>query len=66
MAQCLFSALGELHPDAAIDVLAPAWAAPLVKRMPEIRRQIDLPLKSGALEFRMRRRFGRLLRGHYD
>ncbi len=66
MAQCLFSALRELHPDAAIDVLAPAWAAPLVKRMPEIRRQVDLPLKSGALEFRMRRRFDRLLRGHYD
>ncbi|WP_376703539.1 lipopolysaccharide heptosyltransferase II [Mesorhizobium sp. ISC25] len=66
MAQCLFSALRELHPDAAIDVLAPAWAAPLVKRMPEIRQQIDLPLKSGAFEFRIRRRFGRLLRGRYD
>ncbi|MCV3206947.1 lipopolysaccharide heptosyltransferase II [Mesorhizobium sp. YC-39] len=66
MAQCLFSALKELHPNAAIDVLAPAWAAPLVARMPEIRQQIDLPLKSGALEFRIRRRFGRLLRGRYD
>ncbi|TGQ36417.1 lipopolysaccharide heptosyltransferase II [Mesorhizobium sp. M00.F.Ca.ET.216.01.1.1] len=66
MAQCLFSALRELHPNAAIDVLAPAWAAPLVKRMPEIRQQIDLPLKPGALEFRIRRRFGRLLRGRYD
>lgn len=66
MAQCLFSALKELHPNAAIDVLAPAWAAPLVGRMPEIRQQIDVPLKSGALEFRIRRRFGRLLRGRYD
>ncbi|CCV08740.1 ADP-heptose:LPS heptosyltransferase II [Mesorhizobium metallidurans STM 2683] len=66
MAQCLFSALKELHPNAAIDVLAPAWAAPLVARMPEIRQQIDLPLKSGALEFRIRHRFGRLLRGRYD
>jgi heptosyltransferase-2 len=66
MAQCLFSALKELHPNTAIDVLAPAWAAPLVKRMPEIRQQIDLPLKSGALEFRIRRRFGRWLRGRYD
>jgi heptosyltransferase-2 len=66
MAQCLFSALRELHPYAAIDVLAPAWAAPLVKRMPEIRQQIDFPLKPGALEFRIRRRFGRLLRGRYD
>jgi heptosyltransferase-2 len=66
MAQCLFSALRELHPKAAIDVLAPAWAAPLVKRMPEIRQQVDFPLKPGALEFRIRRRFGRLLRGRYD
>jgi heptosyltransferase-2 len=66
MAQCLFSALKELHPNAAIDVLAPAWAAPLVKRMPELRQQIDFPLKPGALEFTIRRRFGRLLRGRYD
>ena len=66
MAQCLFSALKELHPSAAIDVLAPAWAAPLVARMPEIRQQIDFPLKPGALEFSSRRRFGRLLRGRYD
>ncbi|MER8742147.1 lipopolysaccharide heptosyltransferase II [Mesorhizobium sp. M1004] len=66
MAQCLFSALKELHPNAAIDVLAPAWAAPLVKRMPEIRQQIDFPLQPGALEFIVRRRFGRLLRGRYD
>ncbi|ANT53094.1 lipopolysaccharide heptosyltransferase II [Mesorhizobium amorphae] len=66
MAQCLFSALKQQYPNAAIDVLAPAWAAPLVKRMPEIRQQIDFPLKPGALEFRIRRRFGRLLRGRYD
>ena len=66
MAQCLFSALKERYPNAAIDVLAPGWAAPLVKRMPEIRCQIDFPLMPGALEFRSRRRFGRLLRGRYD
>lgn len=66
MAQCLFSALKELHPNAAIDVLAPAWAAPLVRRMPEIRQQIDFPLKPGALELTHRRRFGRLLQGRYD
>ncbi|AZO11887.1 MULTISPECIES: lipopolysaccharide heptosyltransferase II [unclassified Mesorhizobium] len=66
MSQCLFSALKEQHPNAAIDVLAPGWAAPLVKRMPEIRYQIDFPLMPGALEFGSRRRFGRLLRGRYD
>jgi heptosyltransferase-2 len=66
MAQCLFSALREQHPSAAIDVLAGAWAAPLVNRMPEIRQQISFPVKSGALEFSHRRRFGRMLRGRYD
>ena len=34
--------------------------------MPELRQQIDFPLKPGALEFTIRRRFGRLLRGRYD
>jgi heptosyltransferase-2 len=66
MAQCLFSALKELHPNAAIDVLAPAWAAPLLARMPQIRQRIDLPFKPGKLEFTARRRFGRLLSGRYD
>jgi heptosyltransferase-2 len=66
MAQCLFQALKEQHPNAAIDVLAAAWAAPLVGRMPEIRQQISFPLKSGALGFSQRRRFGRMLRGRYD
>jgi len=66
MAQCLFSALRQLHPGAAIDVLAPNWAAPLVGRMPEIRRQIDFPLKTGSLEFLTRRRYGRELSGRYD
>lgn len=38
MAQSLFKILKMRHPDAAIDVLAPAWSLPVVARMPEIRR----------------------------
>ena len=41
MAQCLLSALKDIHPGAAIDVMAPGWAAPLVGRMPEVRARID-------------------------
>lgn len=65
MAQCLFSALRELHPDAAIDVIAPAWAAPLVERMPEIRSRIDAPFSRKKLELGARFRLGRALKGRY-
>lgn len=66
MAQCLFSALKELYPNAGIDVMAPAWAAPLVGRMPEVRQQIEMPVPSGKLELGVRRRYGRMLKGRYD
>lgn len=66
MAQCLFSALKDIHPAAAIDVLAPAWAAPLVARMPEVRASIDAPFSRRKLEFGARLRLGRSLRGRYD
>jgi heptosyltransferase-2 len=66
MAQCLFSALKELYPDATIDVMAPAWAAPLVGRMPEIRARLDTPFVRSKLEFRLRRQVGKSLRGRYD
>lgn len=66
MAQCLFSALKDLHPGARIDVMAPAWAAPLVERMPEVRARIEAPFARGVMEFRARRRFGLSLRGRYD
>ena len=65
MAQCLFSALRERFPDAAIDVFAPSFTAPLVKRMPEIRRFIEDPLPRGRISFGRRRTTGRLLRGVY-
>lgn len=66
MAQTLFSALHQVHPDAAIDVMAPAWAGPLVARMPEVRAWIDAPFTPNALEFGKRRRLGRGLAGSYD
>lgn len=66
MAQTLFIALKELHPDAAIDVMAPAWAAPLVGRMPEVRARIDAPFSRNKLELGLRWRTGRSLKGRYD
>ena len=55
------------HGEAAIDVLAPAWSAPLLRRMAEVRRVIDNPFAHGAFRFRARRRLGVSLRGEgYD
>ncbi|MCB1665458.1 MAG: lipopolysaccharide heptosyltransferase II [Pseudomonadales bacterium] len=66
MAQALFIAL---HDDAAaggervaIDVLAPAWSRPLLERMPEVRRAIDMPFRHGELNLRGRYRVGHSLR----
>lgn len=66
MAQCLFSALRERHPHAAIDVMAPAFAAPLLARMPQVRNLIEDPLPRGQLSLGHRLRAGRALRGRYD
>ncbi|MER2533667.1 MAG: lipopolysaccharide heptosyltransferase II [Rhizobiaceae bacterium] len=65
MAQTLLSALKARFPDSPIDVMAPAWAAPLVERMPEARARIDAPFSRGSLDFLARRQLGRSLRGKY-
>ncbi|MGB3899302.1 MAG: lipopolysaccharide heptosyltransferase II [Mesorhizobium sp.] len=66
MAQCLLAALKELHPQAAIDVVAPAWAAPLLARMPQVRQRIEATTKPGSFGLAERWRFGRSIRGRYD
>ncbi|MGO4839672.1 lipopolysaccharide heptosyltransferase II, partial [Rhizobiaceae sp. 2RAB30] len=66
MAQTLFIALKEQHPDAVIDVMAPAWAAPLVGRMPEVRARIDAPFSRKKLELGLRWKMARALKGRYD
>jgi heptosyltransferase-2 len=67
MAQSLFITLLERQPHARIDVLAPAWSAPLLARMPEVRRLIAMPLGHGQLQLRTRRRLGRSLAAeHYS
>ncbi len=49
MAQALFMALRQRHPNSRITVLAPAWSRPLLARMPEIDSAIDLPFGHGEL-----------------
>jgi len=67
ISQALFSYLHDTRPGVAIDVLAPAGCAPLLGRMPEVRRAIPMPLGHGELGLGRRRDLGRALRAQaYD
>src|SRR5262245_51606796 len=67
LAQPLLARLREQHPDAIIDALAPAWTAPVLRRMPEIEAVYEAPFVHGALQLRLRWRLAREARaGHYD
>jgi len=66
MAQALFAALKARDPDCAVDVVAPAWATPLLDRMPEVRTRIDAPFKPKEFGLSARWRLGRALAGRYD
>lgn len=65
MAQSLFKRLRQLAPDTEIHVLAPAWSRPLLERMPEVSKAIEMPLGHGRLELKTRWRLGKSLRGYY-
>lgn len=64
LAQPLFVRLKEHDPDLVIDALAPPWTAPVLARMPQIRRVIDNPFAHGQLSLAARRRLGRTLAGY--
>ncbi|MGH8529922.1 MAG: lipopolysaccharide heptosyltransferase II [Nevskiales bacterium] len=63
MAQSLFKTLKQQHPECLIDVLAPGWSLPLIERMPEVRRGIELPIAHGELGLAKLWRLGRSLCG---
>ncbi|ALP52170.1 ADP-heptose--LPS heptosyltransferase [Candidatus Tenderia electrophaga] len=67
MAQGLYKTLCRRYSGVVIDVLAPAWSGPLLQRMPEVRRHVELPLGHGQFGLGARVRLGRALRGErYD
>ncbi len=67
LAQSLFRLLEQRHPQLQLDVLAPAWTAPLLARMPEVDAAIPLPFRHGELMLGERVRIGRRLRARgYD
>lgn len=63
MADALFKLLRSERPSCPLDVLAPAWALPLARRMDEVSEAIELPGGHGELAFAARWRLSRALRG---
>jgi len=62
MAQSLFITLKQLYPDCLIDVLAPEWSLPILKRMPEVNEGISADVSHGEFSFFKRRSLGISLR----
>lgn len=63
MMQPLLMRLRSARPEAEIHVLAPAWSAPLLARMPEVAATIENPFPHGAFDWAGRRALGRRLAG---
>jgi heptosyltransferase-2 len=62
MAQSLYRLLKRRDPAVDIHVVAPAWSVPLLARMPEVGRGIELPVGHGSLSLGVRRALGYRLR----
>ncbi len=62
LAQPLLSRLHQRLPGVAIDVLAPAWTAPVIKRMPEVAEVLSTDFRHGDLRLKERWKLGRALR----
>ena len=66
MLQSLFIALKQQNSHANIDVVAPAWSAPVLARMPEVRNVIEVDIAHGQLHLGKRVRVGKSLRNLYE
>lgn len=62
MAQSLCTSLKQREPECVLDMLAPSWSIPLIERIPEVNRGVDLPTRHGELGWNKRRALGRSLR----
>lgn len=62
MSQSLYITLKQQHPEAIIDVMAPAWCKPILERMPEVNKAIEMPLGHGDFNFFGRRALGKELK----
>jgi len=66
MAQALYRLLKQRNSATEIHVVAPPWSLPVLERMPEVARGIELAVGHGELALGRRRALGKQLRGeHY-
>ncbi len=61
MSQSLYKRLKQMNPDLLIDVLAPGWCKPILDRMPEVNRAIEMPLGHGTFDLKTRFKLGKQL-----
>ncbi len=61
MSQSLYKRLKQNHPNMIIDVLAPGWCKPILDRMPEVNRAIEMPIGHGEFNLLARYKLGRKL-----
>ncbi|MFT2110221.1 lipopolysaccharide heptosyltransferase II [Marinomonas sp. 2405UD68-3] len=67
MAQSVFSRIKQDDPTAIIDVIGPAWSAPILARMIEVRKSITLETGHGEWGIKTRRTLGKTLQSErYD
>ncbi len=67
LSQPLLALLKQRDPASAIDILAPGWALPIYRRMPQIDQTFDSPFGHGELALRKRLQLARQLRARqYD
>ena len=65
LSQPLFTLLKQREPQSIIDVLAPGWALPIFRRMPEVDQTIESPFAHGELALRKRMGLARSLQARY-
>lgn len=67
MAQPLLRALKDANPARRIDVVAPAWVAPVWRAAAEVSEVLETPFKHGKLQWAERRKYAAMLRARgYD
>jgi len=62
MAQPMLARLREKLPQVRVDVLSPAWVAPVMRRMPQVAGVIETSFEHGRFRLRERWRLGRALK----
>ncbi|WP_036801222.1 lipopolysaccharide heptosyltransferase II [Photobacterium marinum] len=62
MSQALYITLKQQHPNALIDVMAPAWCKPILERMPQVNKAIEMPIGHGQFNLKGRYQLGKSLR----